>query len=680
MNDENAEGSMYADYYDGYWNIIQTYSGTVGTIDLNLNAGDLLIFTDLESNCEAYTVTEGGTTYRIQKDDAQTAIYTVKTGGACTIGFDFYVDIIFSTAPTIIEIAENIEGAATNTLTAFECSKQYYCVATFDGVSYKSDMVITNHIWVDGICVNGCGAECAHADQTGSACEICGATLHTCDFSGEWKYDSENHWKECTCGEKEQIASHEDTLVQAEAKAPTCAEAGYEAYEYCTACDYTTYEELPKEIFHKDADKNNKCDDCSAELAFEINRNGELLYYDNPYIQGFQALYDAAQDGDVITLLRDVFAYTVYIRKELTYDLNGFNIITASSRSIYIYDNVTIRDSVGGGEIYLAVYIGAPCTIEGGMFYSLGVDSGITLDSILSPCAGYYDYKGNAIDTTGKTSIDEAYVIENHTEGDIYNCLGYKCAVCDKYYGEPNPDGHAYTEGVCDLCGYDCPHTETYEVVTKLENFATQNADGSWSKAVISVACKKCYEILEEKEADRADYTEFDEILEKICEHLDSGKLIDNAYNDYSSTINSIKNTPYIIGSPFQSTPDGYIEELNHMLSKIEAGIADGTMVKADFTYMTSLFDEINALIDNDPNKLIPSESGRFQGIYYGYYMSCKNDGNHSQADYDENMAGNNWVGQIEASLQVSRTVQLSRLTIPKSTKQLQLLTKSLLM
>ena len=86
-------------------------------------------------------------------------------------------------------------------------------------------------------------------------------------------------------------------------------------------------EEIPKEIFHKDADKNNKCDDCSAELAFEINRNGELLYYDNPYIQGFQALYDAAQDGDVITLLRDVFAYTIEIRKELTYDLNGFNII-----------------------------------------------------------------------------------------------------------------------------------------------------------------------------------------------------------------------------------------------------------------------------------------------------------------------------------------------------------------
>ena len=33
------------------------------------------------------------------------------------------------------------------------------------------------------------------------------------------------------------------TLVQVEAKAPTCTEIGWEAYEYCTACDYTTYVE-----------------------------------------------------------------------------------------------------------------------------------------------------------------------------------------------------------------------------------------------------------------------------------------------------------------------------------------------------------------------------------------------------------------------------------------------------
>ena len=74
-------------------------------------------------------------------------------------------------------------------------------------------------------------------------------------------------------------------IVSVDAKAPTCTEIGWDAYEYCTACDYTTYEELPV-----DADAHTPleavtenevapkcdvagsydlvvyCDDCGAEL------------------------------------------------------------------------------------------------------------------------------------------------------------------------------------------------------------------------------------------------------------------------------------------------------------------------------------------------------------------------------------------------------------------------------
>ena len=38
-------------------------------------------------------------------------------------------------------------------------------------------------------------------------------------------------------------ASHE--IVNVEAKANTCTEIGWDAYEYCTVCDYTTYDEKP---------------------------------------------------------------------------------------------------------------------------------------------------------------------------------------------------------------------------------------------------------------------------------------------------------------------------------------------------------------------------------------------------------------------------------------------------
>ncbi|MBR3836329.1 MAG: leucine-rich repeat protein [Clostridia bacterium] len=162
-----------------------------------------------------------------------------------------------------------IDGQTTDTLTP-DAIGQYACEVTFaDGTTEMSDVF-----------------------------EV--TSVHTCDFSGDWKNDAEKHWKECDCGliseesghtwrfgectecgkvcehsftsfvetkaptctEAGQETSpcdycdavnpreipatnHKDTLVQVEAQAPTCTEIGWDAYEYCTACDYTTYEEIP---------------------------------------------------------------------------------------------------------------------------------------------------------------------------------------------------------------------------------------------------------------------------------------------------------------------------------------------------------------------------------------------------------------------------------------------------
>ena len=76
-------------------------------------------------------------------------------------------------------------------------------------------------------CTNYCRevdtAKCTGGKATCSAkavCEVCG---------GEYgEKDSNNH-----------------DLVQHAAKAPTCTEPGWDAYETCSRCDYTTYAELP---------------------------------------------------------------------------------------------------------------------------------------------------------------------------------------------------------------------------------------------------------------------------------------------------------------------------------------------------------------------------------------------------------------------------------------------------
>ncbi len=202
------------------------------------------------------------------------------------------------------------------------------------------------------------------------------------------------------------------------------------------------------------------------------------------------------------------------------------------------------------------------------------------------------------------------------------------------------------TDGVCDVCGYECLHEETYETVTKLEHFSVQNSDGTWTKATISVVCRECESVIEYKEADRADYTEFDKAMARVTELLESGDLTEDKYNHYNSVIGSFKTDSYQ-GSPFQEAADSYADSLEYIVNEIEAGLADGTMKKADWTYMTALLEEVNTLIDNDANNIVP----KVIGYYYsprGFYNGSVNNPNYSQAAYNEAIANYDLENMLE--------------------------------
>ena len=90
------------------------------------------------------------------------------------------------------------------------------------------------------------------------------------DYSEEWSKDKSGHWHECSrCADRKDVSGHipgpeaTDTaeqvckecgyvieaargheLVHHEAKAPTCTEIGWDAYDTCKRCDYTTYVEI----------------------------------------------------------------------------------------------------------------------------------------------------------------------------------------------------------------------------------------------------------------------------------------------------------------------------------------------------------------------------------------------------------------------------------------------------
>ena len=114
-----------------------------------------------------------------------------------------------------------------------------------------------------------------YADCTSlGMCETCGGSYYGGHDWGEWSSAGNGtHTRSCTrsicreferanctggtatcstkavcevCGKEygEKDPNNHD-LVQHEAKAPTCTEIGWDAYETCSRCDYTTYVELP---------------------------------------------------------------------------------------------------------------------------------------------------------------------------------------------------------------------------------------------------------------------------------------------------------------------------------------------------------------------------------------------------------------------------------------------------
>ena len=100
-----------------------------------------------------------------------------------------------------------------------------------------------------------CGVELNRTAHTVDALphsyEVTSTTLATCESAGS---------KTLTCSscgdtKTEEIKALGHNLTTYEAKAPTCIAIGWNAYETCSKCDYTTYVELPKTTSHNDKEE-----------------------------------------------------------------------------------------------------------------------------------------------------------------------------------------------------------------------------------------------------------------------------------------------------------------------------------------------------------------------------------------------------------------------------------------
>ena len=92
------------------------------------------------------------------------------------------------------------------------------------------------------VCVT-CGAEYGEKDPNNHALEQHAAKAPTCTEIGWDAYDTCSRCDYTTTYVELPALNH--ALEQHEAQAPTCTEIGWDAYETCSRCDYTTRKELP---------------------------------------------------------------------------------------------------------------------------------------------------------------------------------------------------------------------------------------------------------------------------------------------------------------------------------------------------------------------------------------------------------------------------------------------------
>lgn len=99
------------------------------------------------------------------------------------------------------------------------------------------------HEWKDGVC-SECEYVCQHKDDNNDHfCDICSKKIS--DHTGG-KATCTQKAVCTTCGQEYGKVKNHDILHHA-AKAPTCTEIGWKAYDTCKreGCNYTTYKELP---------------------------------------------------------------------------------------------------------------------------------------------------------------------------------------------------------------------------------------------------------------------------------------------------------------------------------------------------------------------------------------------------------------------------------------------------
>ena len=245
--------------------------GTRVVVRAAVPGNDLLTFEGLAVGLGDFTANGTNYTYTLQNDSGATSTLVTAVSGngepvsingqALSTGGSATVAIPDSgTTDIVVGI-----GAKTYTLTILRNSGGEHTHSY--GSEWKNDA--DNH-WYECSCGDKKDVAAhtasdwiidtpATATTSGSKhkeCTVCGYTMttetipatggdeHTHSYGSEWKNDADNHWYECSCGDKKDVAAHtaSDWIIDTPATATTSGSK----HKECTVCGYTmTTETIP---------------------------------------------------------------------------------------------------------------------------------------------------------------------------------------------------------------------------------------------------------------------------------------------------------------------------------------------------------------------------------------------------------------------------------------------------
>ena len=131
-----------------------------------------------------------------------------------------------------------------------------------------------------------CGGEYGEKDSNNHDLEQHAAKAPTCTEIGWNAYET---CSRCDYTTRKELPALNHALEQHEAQAPTCTEIGWDAYETCSRCDHTTYVELPAlnhALVHHDAQAAT-CTEPGCDAYETCSRCDYTTYVERPALKHY---------------------------------------------------------------------------------------------------------------------------------------------------------------------------------------------------------------------------------------------------------------------------------------------------------------------------------------------------------------------------------------------------------